>query len=86
MIPTLASITANYPHRIEASPEHCPVCCGDKRTDDKRFSGGRLYEVNEGTHNAYWISECLACDVWADRVTTIQAPRSVTGSARTSKV
>jgi len=48
----------HYPHRIEADPGSCPVCCGDRRTTDPAFGGKVLYKIESiGTT----VRECLLC-------------------------
>ena len=61
---TIASIRRNDRHRIKADPNTCPVCCGDRKTDDPRYGGKELYRVEAGSVGSYPIFECLACPVW----------------------
>ncbi len=63
---SLRMIETTYPHRIEADPETCPVCCGDRATDDPRFGSEVLRHVGED-HNRRPIYRCLACDVYLNR-------------------
>ena len=52
-----------YAHRFEADPNNCPCCCGDGRTDDRRFRADDevLYTVGED-HNAYPIFRCFCTE------------------------
>jgi hypothetical protein len=63
----LRMIRENYPHRIDADPKFCPVCCGDGVTSDQRFGGDFVRFRDEGTHNEVAVRSCTACAVWAAR-------------------
>lgn len=63
---TLYAIERTYPHRIDADPTMCPVCCGNKETDDRRFGTEIVRHLGED-HNRHPIFACLACSVWAER-------------------
>lgn len=60
--PTLRMIKRDYPHRIAADPDTCPVCCGDRCTSDRRY-GGKILRTEEETGWAT-LYECLACEVY----------------------
>jgi len=61
----IEAIQANYPHRIAADPTTCPVCCGDRITNDPRFGGARSARGWEPA--GPWF-ECRACEPWAAHV------------------
>ena len=66
---TLRAIKEAYGHRIVADPITCPVCCGDRQTDDQRFGGAIGRTVKSGhpndDHNHRTVFDCMACAVWA---------------------
>ena len=55
-------IAREYAHRVEADPETCPVCCGDRLTTDQRYGGEVIHPESERYYNTLY--KCLACDVW----------------------
>jgi len=59
------TIARTYPHRVDADPTSCPVCCGDGSTDDRRFGGKVVRQVGVGGFDRN-IYACLACAVWHD--------------------
>lgn len=64
---TVSMIERDFPHRIEADPDICPVCCGDTQTDWRKYGTEKTHTIDVGTSSARDIYRCGACEVWNDR-------------------
>ena len=60
---TREQIERDYPHRIAADPDTCPVCAGDQETTDNRYGGTPIARDTPSQ-----VYECRACEVWNQEV------------------